>query len=78
MELYEWISRLIERKDCFKGDEPEEWTPQLILQLNNTDNTISRVVDFQIDSILGEFIIEFAVDLSVSYNEAKQKCFKGL
>lgn len=30
IELYKSISRLIERKYCFKGDKPKEWTPELI------------------------------------------------
>lgn len=75
-ELYEWISRLVERKNCFKGDEPTVWTPELIQQLKNTTNRISRVVDFWIDSILGGFITEFTVESIVSYNKAKQIFFK--
>jgi len=30
VELYEWISRLTKRKNCFKRGEPKEWTPKLI------------------------------------------------
>lgn len=29
-KLYEWISRLTERKDFLKGKEPTVWTPKLI------------------------------------------------
>jgi len=70
IELYEWISRLTERKYCFKGDKPKEWTPELIQRLKNIDNRISIALDFWIDNILGGFITEFAVDSNVSYNEA--------
>lgn len=69
VELYEWISRLTKGKNYFKG-EPKEWTPKLIQQLKNTDNRISRVVHFWIDSILGGFIAGFMVESTVSYNEA--------
>lgn len=65
-------------KTCFKNDEPTAWSPQLIQRLKNTNNSISRVVDLLIDSILGGFIIEFAMDTTVYYNEPEQIFFKGL
>lgn len=34
-------------------------------------------VDHWLDQILGGFVTEFAVDTSVSYNDAEQICFKG-
>lgn len=30
VKLYEWVSRLKKRNDCFKGDEPKEWNLELI------------------------------------------------
>ena len=34
------------------------------------------VVDYWIDSIMGSFITEFAIDTLVSYSEAKRQFFK--
>jgi len=70
VDLYEWISRLTERKDHFK-DEPKEWTPESIHRLKSIDNKISRDFDFWINNILRGFISEFAVDSTVSYNEVE-------
>lgn len=46
IKLYEWISRLIERKNCFKNQESNVWTPKLIQRLKSNSNQISKVVDF--------------------------------
>ena len=46
VELYEWISMLTERNDCFKGDEPKESNPKLIQRLKDINNRISRALDF--------------------------------
>lgn len=75
--MYEWISRLKERKNCFNGDEPKHWTPKLIQQLKNIDNKILRAIDFRVDIILGGFIFEFAVDLMMSYSKSERKFFNG-
>lgn len=72
IELYEWISRLTERHNGFKGDEPKHWTLELIQQLKNNNNIISRDVDFRVDNILEGFITKFIVDTTISYNEANE------
>jgi len=71
IELLEWISKLAEHKNSFKGDEPKKWNPDLIQWLKRIDNYVPRVVDFWIDSMLGGFNTEFVIDQIVSYSEAK-------
>lgn len=71
VELYEWISRLTERKNCFKGEEPMVWTLELIQRLKSIDNRISRVVDLWIDNILRGFITNFSVDSTLSFIEGE-------
>lgn len=68
-ELYEWVSKLTNRKNCFKNIEPTMWSPKLIQRLRNTNNMISRAVGFWITSILRGFIIEFAIEMTISYNK---------
>jgi len=36
-----------------------------------------HVVNHWLDHIIGGFVIEFAVDTSVNYNEVKRRFFKG-
>ena len=46
-------------------------------EVTNVSNTISRAIDFWVDSILQGYIIEFAVEAITSYSEAKRNFFKG-
>ena len=39
-EFHEWVSRLTERKDLFKNDEPTTWNPKLIERLKTSNNKI--------------------------------------
>ena len=50
--FYEWLSKIAERKNCFKRDQP---TRNLVLinRLKSISNPISRAVDYWFDSILG-------------------------
>lgn len=52
IELFEWISKLDEHKNYFKGDEPKKWNPDLIQWLKRIDNNISMAEDFWINNIL--------------------------
>jgi hypothetical protein len=45
--------------------------------LNSVSNPTTHAVDFWLDSILGGYIIEFAVDCTQSYNVAERDFFKG-
>jgi hypothetical protein len=53
------------------------WTPELVRQLNYVSNPTTRAVDFWLDSILGGYITEFAVDCTQSYSVAERDFFKG-
>ena len=54
-----------------------EWSDQLVHEITNVSNTISRVVDFWVDSILQGYITEFVVDTITSYSEAERNFFQG-
>ena len=44
--LYEWLSILATRQTNFQGREVVEWSDQLIREITNVSNPISRAVDF--------------------------------
>ena len=50
---------------------------QLVREVTNVSNTISRDVDFWVDSILQGYITEFVVDTITSYSEAERIFFQG-
>ena len=45
IELQEWLARLVEFQKCWKDERVTHWTSDRILQLEDTDNTITRTVD---------------------------------
>ena len=75
-ELEEWLARLVDFQACWKDKWVTQWTLELIQQLERTDNTITRMVDHWVDSVLGGFLMEFAVDQFMSYSEVEQRFFK--
>ena len=54
-----------------------EWTPEVIQRLKNTNNSISRVVDFWLNSLLEGFVTEFVVHTLKDYSEVERLLFKG-
>lgn len=46
-------------------------------KLEAFEDKIVHAIDHWLDHIIGGFVIEFAVDTSVSYNEAEHFFFKG-
>ena len=54
-----------------------QWTPELIQQLERTENMITRNINHWVDSTLGRFVTEFVVDQFMSYSKAKRRFFKG-
>ena len=70
-ELYEWLSKLAESEPTHNRDDPIVWNPKLVKFLEISDYKVVRVVDYLIDSILGSFITEFAIDTFVFYSEAE-------
>ena len=60
--LHEWLSRLVTKKTNFHRRDTVEWSDHLVREVASVRNTISRDVDFWVDSILQGYITEFAVD----------------
>ena len=56
IKLQEWLARLVEFQKCWKDERIIEWTPELIQQLEKTDNTITRTEDHWVGSVLGGFV----------------------
>lgn len=73
-QLYEWIARLADSQGRCRLNQPIVWTPELVCRLEASEDKIAWVVDHWLDRIIGGFIIEFTIDTTLSYNEAK-RCF---
>ena len=73
IELQEWLARLINFQKFWKDERVTQWTLERIQQLENTDKTITRMVDHWVGSVIGGFVTEFAVDQFVSYSEVEQR-----
>ena len=58
---------MVEFQKCWKDERVTQWTLDLLEQLERTDNTITRMVDHWVDSVLGGFVTEFSIDQFVSY-----------
>ena len=74
--FYEWIAIIAKKKNCFKAT-PTIWNTVSINHLKSVRNSISRVVDYWFDSILGGYIAEFVVDTVKSYSVVERESFKG-
>ena len=49
----------------------------MVREITSVNNTISRAVDFWVDSVLQGYITEFAVETIISYSEAERYFFQG-
>ena len=49
----------------------------MVHEVNSVSNTISRAVNFWVDSILQGYITEFAVEAITSYSEVERMFFQG-
>ena len=56
---------------------PAKWTLEVIQRLEQTYNSISRVVNYWLKSLLDGFVTEFAVDTLKAYSEVSCYFFKG-
>ena len=45
-ELHSWLARLATSNMHVKSNKPAEWNHEAVQRLKNTDNTISRAIDF--------------------------------
>jgi hypothetical protein len=75
--LTEWLERLVEKNGRFSTATPRIWTPELVRQLNYVSNPTTRVIDFWLDSVLGDYVTEFAVDFIQLYSVVEREFFKG-
>ena len=75
--LHEWLLRLETRKTNFQRREVVEWSDRLVHKITSVSNTISRDVDFWVDSILQGYITEFVVETITSYSEDERNFFQG-
>ena len=76
-KLHAWLSRLADSETSTRSDRPTEWNPKLIQRLERKDNSVSRVVDFWLNSVLEGFVTEFVVDMLETYSKAERYFFKG-
>jgi hypothetical protein len=53
------------------------WTPKLIQEFDTIINRTSRAIYFWMDSVLGGYITEFAIDFTHSYSVVEREFFKG-
>ena len=49
----------------------------MVREVTSVSDTISRAVDFWVESILQGYISELAVEAITSYSEAERKFFQG-
>lgn len=75
-KLYDWIARLAGSQGRYKIDPLIVWTPQLVHKLETSEDKVARPVDHWLNRIIGGFIIEFAIDTTVSYSEAERRFLK--
>ena len=75
--LHELLVGLASRWANFQTRDISEWTDQLVQEVTSVSNSVSRAVDFWVDSILQGYITEFVVDTITSYSEAKINFFQG-
>ena len=71
LELHSWLAKLADCSRHVQSDRPVQWNQVAVQRLKNTDNVVSRAVDFWLTSLLSKFITEFAVDTVKAYSEAK-------
>ena len=48
---HEWVTRLVTRQTNFQRGEVVEWSDQLVREITNVSNPISRAVDFWVNNI---------------------------
>lgn len=76
-ELYEWIVKLADSQGRCRLDKPIVWTLELVHKLEALEDKVVRAMDHWLDQIIGGFITEFVVDMTVSYSEAERRFLKG-
>ena len=73
----ELCEKLADNQGRCRLDKPIGWTLELVHRLEASEDKIVRTVDNWLDQIIGGFITEFVVDMTVSYSEAERHFLKG-
>jgi len=68
--------KLRDNQGRWKLDGPIVWTPEIVRRLQALKDNITHVVDHWIDHVIGGFVVEFAVNTSVSYSEVELRFLK--
>ena len=76
-KLHSWVERLADSTGYVRSAKPAQWNQAIVQRVKNTNNVVSRAVDFWLTSLLSGFITEFVVDTLKAYSEAKCQFFKG-
>jgi len=69
--------KLADSQGRWKLDGTIVWTPELVQRLEASKDKIAHAINHCLDCIIRGFVTKFAVDTSVSYNEAERHFFKG-
>jgi hypothetical protein len=70
-ELHSYLARLADCTRHIQSDRPMQWNQAAVKRLKNTNNVVSRAVDFWLASLLLGFITEFVVDTVKTHSEAE-------
>ena len=70
-EIHLWLARLVDCTGHVQSDKPAQWNQEVVQKLKNTDNVVSRAVDFWLTVLLLGSITEFVVDTIKAYSEAE-------
>lgn len=63
----EWVQRLKDNNPTHWHDRPRRWTPKEVRQMEEVINKISCGVNLWFESGLKGYIVEFIVELMISY-----------
>jgi hypothetical protein len=73
--MIEWLEMLVEKTGRFSTEELDSRIGKMDEFCNNPT---TQAIDIWLDSVLGGYVIEFAVDCIQSYSVVEREFFKGL
>ena len=76
-ELHSWLAMLADYTGHLQSDKPAQWNQAIVQRLKNTNNVVSRAIDFWLTNLLSGFVTEFIVDTVKAYSKVEQQFFKG-
>ena len=69
--LYEWLARFTYKKHNLQRGELTSQTPELIQELQETDNKALWAIKVWLEIILEGYITDFVIDTNKSYKEVE-------